>query len=275
MKITLVPRAGLCNRLNAILSGLAYKEKHPDVELKILWVRWVNCNCRFKDLFQQLPSHYPPVKELITQIKDLPGHKVNLYLPQRLRHLWYDGSFLSGDNADDFDNITKGMDSVYVCKDNRFCKEEIHKSISNYFRPTEELQARINKVTQDWDKKYVIGLHIRRTDNITSINLSPIQLFYNVIEREMLINKDTLFYVATDDDSVKIDLQNRYGEHIITIPLCLKRSSVKGMKDAVVDLFCLGSTRKIYGSAHSTYSRFAAELFDIQVELVMNPNSKR
>lgn len=33
MKITLVPYAGLCNRMNVIVSGLAYQHNHPDVQL--------------------------------------------------------------------------------------------------------------------------------------------------------------------------------------------------------------------------------------------------
>ena len=36
-------------------------------------------------------------------------------------------------------------------------------------------------------------------------------------------------------------------------------------KDAVVDLFCLGSTRKIYGSMSSSYSNFAGKLYGIEV----------
>ncbi len=100
VKITLVPYAGLCNRLNAIASGVAYKKKHPNVDLKILWHKWFHCNCRYSDLFKQLPSQYPPVQELTWQIKDLPGHKLNFNIPQKLRGLWYDFSFLDCDNAD-------------------------------------------------------------------------------------------------------------------------------------------------------------------------------
>ena len=40
------------------------------------------------------------------------------------------------------------------------------------------------------------------------------------------------------------------------------------MKDAVVDLYCLGSTNKIYGSANSTYSTFAATLYDKDIQIL-------
>ena len=265
MQITLVPYAGLCNRLNAILSGLAFKEKYPNTELTILWHKWFHCYCHFHDLFKQLPSPYPPVYELGMRIKDIPGYKYNLDIPQKLRRLWYDGSVLPEDNPDDFEEIVRGMNKVYVFHANRFCKEEITTSLATFFRPIDELQVRIDEVTQNWDKQYIIGLHIRRTDNKASIKGSPDNFFYNVIEKEIDYRDDVRFYVASDDECVKHDLYHRYGERIITIPLCLKRNNVKGMKDAVVDLFCLGKTRKIYGSKMSSYSTFAARLYNIEV----------
>lgn len=268
MKITLVPYAGLCNRLNAIASGLAYKEKHPDVDLKILWHKWFHCNCRFRDIFKQLPPQYPPVQELTWQIKDIPGHKLNFNIPQKLRALWYDFSFLDCDNADYFDEKIKGKENIYVYHANRFCKEEIHHSLAKIFIPTNELQTRIDEVTSNWRGKNVIGLHIRRTDNTASISLSPDEFFHNTIDQELAKDSDTLFYVASDDQTVKDKLCKKYGDHIISIPLYLKRNSKKGMKDAVVDLYCLGSTNKIYGSANSTYSTFAATLYDKDIQIL-------
>ncbi len=272
MKITLVPYAGLCNRLNAIVSGLAYKEKYPDTELTILWHKWFHCNCRFKDLFQQIPPPYTPVKELVMQFKDFPAHKLNLGIPQRIRGLWYDCSILPSSSSDHFEELTKGKNRVYVCHDNRFCEENtvlpFSHSLAQFFRPTNELQKRIDEVTNGWEKHYVIGLHIRRTDNTRAIEGSPMEYFYHIIEREIMQHKDAKFYVATDDEGVKRDLFSRYGEEkIITIPLHLNRNSKQGMKDAVVDLYCLGRTRKIYGSKCSTYSTFAAHLYDVEVFL--------
>lgn len=264
MHITLVPHAGLCNRLNAIASGLAYKEKNPETELVILWHKRRHCNCRFSDLFQQLSSDLTPVQELKTQLKDYPGTRINLNIPQMLRFIWYDYSFLPGSPADDFEELTKGKKRVYVHKENRFCRESISHSLGKIFKPTDELQKRIDEVTRDWNGK-VVGLHIRRTDNKAAIAQSPLSHFYEVIEKEIETDRETRFYVATDDYEVKSELRQRYGDKIISIPLCLKRSSIQGMKDAVVDLYCLGSTRRIYGSAQSTYSTFAAQLFDREI----------
>ena len=187
--------------------------------------------------------------------------RFNLNIPQKLRFLWYDYSILPDCSADAFDELTKGKKKVYVYKENRFCKEQLTHSLATIFRPVTELQDRIDEITKDW-KENVVGLHIRRTDNKAAIENSPMNHFYEVIENETSKDADTRFYVATDDDAVVADLRGHYGEKIITTPLCRKRNSVQGMKDAVVDLYCLGMTRVIYGSAHSTYSIFAARLFD-------------
>ena len=150
MEITLVPYAGLCNRLNAIASGLAYVQEHPDTVLKIKWHKWFHCNCRFKDLFKQLDPIYPPVSEIYVDLKDVPGHKLNFYIPQRLRKLFYDFNFIPSMSANDFERLTKGMQKVYVNKENNFCKYTINSSLAKIFVPTDEIQKRIDRITHEW-----------------------------------------------------------------------------------------------------------------------------
>jgi len=60
---------------------------------------------------------------------------------------------------------------------------------------------------------------------------------------------------------VKEMLVNRFGDKIITNHFDLSRTSVDGMKNAVVDLWCLAKTDRIIGSANSTYSTFAAQIY--------------
>lgn len=266
MKITLVPYAGLCNRLYAIAGGIAFKEQYPETDLKILWYKYWHCNCRYKDLFKQLPKKYTPVNELTYQINNIPGHRFNLNIPQLFRRFWYDCWIIPGDSRNDFEKITKGKSRLYVYHDNEFCDIKYTGKLSDLFIPVDDLKERIQEITNDW-KGNVVGLHIRRTDNKEAITQSPMNHFYEVIEKEILLDKTVRFYLATDDEAVKNDLKSRYGDKIITINLTLKRNSLQGMKDAVVDLYCLGATKKIYGSTHSTYSMFAAQLHKIDLIL--------
>lgn len=128
--------------------------------MSIIWHKWIHCGCRFKDLFKQLAPSYPPVNEIYFDPKDVPGHKLNFYLPDKYRKLLYDFCFLPSMPADRFDEFTRGHNNVYVNKDNRFCRYSIESSLAKIFVPTDELQQRIDSITQTWEGVNVVGLHI-------------------------------------------------------------------------------------------------------------------
>ena len=260
-KLTLVPNAGLCNRLYAITSAVVFKQTYPGVDVNIYWYKWFNCNCRFHDLFKPLPQEMPQVKELYFSIANVPGHRLNLYIPQRIRGLFYDASILSELDKDGFDRIMKESEKVYVNKDCPFWEGYISESLAKIFRPADDIQRRIDDITTGWNGN-VVGLHIRRTDNLRAIQQTPMEYFVSIIDKELQSDDRIRFYVATDDATVKEYLKGKFGEHILTEEFCLKRNSLQGMKDAVVDLYCLGSTSKIYGSSASTYSLCASQLFN-------------
>lgn len=153
---------------------------------------------------------------------------------------------------------------AYVYKENCFCLDRWRGNYGEIFRPKGDIQERIHKITAEWNG-HVVGLHVRQTDNRLAIQNSPIERYDQIIEDEIKRDSQIRFYLATDSEEVKHDLKNRYGSRIITIPLCLKRSSLQGMKDAVVDLYCLASTSKIYGSSASTYSLLAGKIYGTPV----------
>lgn len=271
MNITLVPYAGLCNRMNVIISALAYQQNHPDVQLIIKWHRWFHCNCKFKDLFKPI-ALITPVSELSElNWRDTPGHRLNLYLPDKLRKSFFDVVFMPHNSPDKFEEMVDAFrkntgkePNVYVYKENCFCRDLWTSNYADIFQPQEDIQRRIDEITKDWDG-HVIGLHVRRTDNMRAIQNSPIERYYQIIEKEVELDSKVRFYLATDSEEVKHDLTSRFGKRIIAIPLCLKRSSLQGMKDAVVDLYCLASTSRIYGSSASTYSLLAGKIYGTPV----------
>lgn len=272
MTITLVPYAGLCNRMNVIMSALAYQQNHPETEVFIKWHRWFHCNCRFKDLFKPIALITPPVSELSEfNWRDTPEHRLNLYLPDKLRKSFFDVVFMPHNSPDEFEEMVDAFrkntgkePNVYVYKENCFCRDLWTSNYADIFQPQEDIQRKIDEITKDW-KGHVVGLHVRRTDNVRAIQNSPIERYYQIIKKEVEIDSLVRFYLATDSEEVKHDLTSRFGNRIITIPLCLKRSSLQGMKDAVVDLYCLASTSKIYGSSASTYSMLAGKIYGIPV----------
>ena len=50
---------------------------------------------------------------------------------------------------------------------------------------------------------YDIGIHIRRRDNVRSIQKSPTRLFIQAIQQTLDINPQTRFYLASDDEKEK------------------------------------------------------------------------
>lgn len=262
MEITLVPIAGLCNRMNAITSGLQYLKNNPNCKMEILWWKSHDCRVWFSDLFEDIT---PNVKRMHSLIKDRPSTLRNLYIPGYFRKFFYDFAMTPIYNAQDFDKLTEGKKKIYVACHNNWNQYLIKESLADIFRPTQELRNRISDITKDWNKEDVIGLHIRRTDNAIAIEKSPISRFYTLMDSEIDNNCKVRFYLATDDEKIKQDMKKKYGERIITLNLSLRRNTTQGMKDAVVDLFCLGSTSKIIGSHHSTYSIIASQLYNIDL----------
>lgn len=59
-----------------------------------------------------------------------------------------------------------------------------------------------------------------------------------------------------------------YGKRILTNTPPLNRDSLEGMIGAVVDLWSLSRTKKIWGSYYSSYSEMAAILGNINLEII-------
>lgn len=133
-------------------------------------------------------------------------------------------------------------------------------SIANCLRPQKDLENIIAQFTKSY-MGGVIGVHVRRGDNVPAAKVSTLDEYYKAMDIELEKNPEHLFYVASDDYSVKEEMKRRYGKIILYTDLCLERDSVQG-KDAVVDLYCLGKTDKILGSHYSSYSLVASRLFN-------------
>lgn len=103
-----------------------------------------------------------------------------------------------------------------------------------------------------------VGFHIRRGDNIRSIQMSPTELFIDKMD-ELLGQGVKKFFLSTDSKSEEDKLKKRFEDHIITTGnKVLNRKSQQGIKDALLDLVCLSRSAEIYGSYWSSFSETAA-----------------
>ena len=265
MEITIIPVGGLCNRMNTILSAIALnKKKKSQYQIKIYWAKNNECHADFHELFQTINHDNITILPL-DRFYLRTGAKKNLFFPKLIQAFKLISIFNGNLIADlDFENLVKGKKKVYISSSNRFCPYEIQCSIADYFKPTNEIENKINEICKNYTNN-TIGVHIRRTDNKHAIKNSPIEKFVTLINNELRENPNTIFYLATDDLSTKKEMQELFPNKIITQEWELKRNTTNGMKDAVADLFCLGRTKKIIGSNSSTYSFMASHLYDIPI----------
>lgn len=89
----------------------------------------------------------------------------------------------------------------------------------------------------------MIGVHIRRTDNLASIRQSPIELFYQKLDEKIKENGKVAIYLATDSEEVKREMKERYGDRIFCSG---KRQTVDlwRNKEGITDMYTLARTQK-------------------------------
>lgn len=250
--------------------GLA-KELHTS--LKIVWERDAGLNCSYEDLFKHHDSIHISRVDLRTRVVQLfMGKPTLLKLVGKMlgigfvmfdrdmhRFVWkYDTSFI------DPNIIREHSGDIYLnlCNEFYFKRENLH-----YFLPNEKLQVEIDSIISKF-KQNTVGLHIRRTDHQHAINESPLELFIEKMTQEIEQDAAVNFYLATDDPEVKKRLIEKFGERVLFSNIELTRSNLNGMRGAVIDLYALAGTQKIYGSFFSSYSDIAARIGDIPLIVV-------
>lgn len=264
--IDLIVYAGLCNRLRAIASGLQLAKK-LNIPITIYWNRTKDCNCNFNDLFD---IAYIPIKGFkIIENKSIIhkiSEKKNLFFPRLLQTFVYDQIFYDfcwWPNNDIFP-LLKFKNKILFQNCQSICKYD---EMNPWLIPNQRLQKQINAITDLFSDK-TIGLHIRGTDHKVAKQNSTLDKFINYIDNEINKESNTKFFLASDEISIKNQLEQIYKDRIITNNIELTRSSKKGMEGAVIDLFCLSKTKFIYGSMNSTYSMTAAEMGKIKLIVV-------
>lgn len=114
----------------------------------------------------------------------------------------------------------------------------------------------------------MIGVHIRRTDNILSIDNSPEDLFRDKINRLLEEDPSTRFYLATDSEKVKENFKNAFGDSIRHSERKTSRDTLDGICDALTEMYILAGCDAIYGSYFSSFSEAAAIIGDTKLYVV-------
>ena len=264
-EITTVLYAGLANRMRVLASGIELAKKTGN-KISFFWKKNSECNVNFEDIFCDIDFDFVTIKTLsLKNFILFRNSKINLYLPSLLRYFFFNKRY---------ENITtlKNTELIYFFNKKKIYINTCHSfynhfPINEIFVPKEQIFIKINSITNNFNKN-TIGLHIRRTDNLISVNFNSISDYINIIDNEIKFNFNVKFYLATDDSFVKDQIIKLYKDRILYNRGVLNRNSSQGIIDAVIDLWCLSKTNKIIGSYYSSYSEIAAELGDINLEIL-------
>ena len=276
MKYLIVkPLGGLANRMRMLESAYCYAKKYS-AQLTVIWERNGILNARYADCF--LPVEGARIIEA-----DYNGDSVI----SKLKRQWYNAaewagttffttkklhdisleSILQNGQADEaaitfFDELAKKNKGIFI----ESCFEFYPNPASFRLSIQEEIQ---NKATASLRQHpSVVGIHIRRTDNIDSINHSPLEKFIEKINSRLTISPSDAFYLSTDSEEVVHQLRDMFQDKIITGVSVRTRDSKEGIISALVDLYCLSQCKLILGSYKSSFSERAALIGNIPLQIV-------
>lgn len=260
--IIIQPSGGLCNRMRVINSAyiLAQKKK---CKLYVLWKMCDELNCPFEELFE-LPKEFKVYN--FRSNYNLKKLWLQFTQKQRITNEEIENNKTDGVLNEDF--FSSLSNSVYISTWEHFYPAKDY----HLFIPRQALQKKIDDIAANFHP-HCVGVHIRRTDHTWAIENSKSDDFAQAIEQELKIQPDTKFYLATDDAKEEETLRNRFQDAIITNQnKTLERDSIAGMHDALIDLYCLSKTDKIFGSYYSSFTDIAADMNGIEKIVIGGKN---
>ncbi len=275
--ITLIPNGGIGNRIRVISSGLNYAKKRNS-KLNILWKLDEGLNCNFEDLFLSNPNIqitnqkyriwdkiikrvnlFINFKSLITFFK-----RKDLFFSEKKLYSMLNKGYKIDDLENYFNTLQNSKNVTIECCWQFYPKIE---NINVYLQPKKSIQDSITEFSKKFNPN-TIGVHIRRTDNVKSIQFSSIDLFIQKMDSYIELEPNIMFFLSTDETSLQIELEKKYQARLIYFSELKSRNSKNGLEQALVDMYLLSKTNKILGSYWSTFSLVASEIGNIDLEIV-------
>lgn len=274
-KTMIVPVGGLANRMRSVASAVALA-RETGQRIEVMWFTDWALRAPFGQLFT------PPDESLCTVtdasmtdllLFDRPRRK-NLFLPRIAQKLLFRSCLYEEQMSQlmrsgyDFRRwMSQGGGYMATCYNFYPYPKGL---VATLFRPNAETARLIAQRTAAF-RGYTIGVHVRRTDHTFATQASPIELFFEIIDRERIQHPDLTVYLATDSEEVKLQMRQRYGNMIISASNRASRDSVSGIREGITDMYALAHTQRIYGSYGSSFSEIAAEIGGIPFEAVRCP----
>lgn len=281
-RLTFVPTGGLGNRIRSMDAAIRLAV-NSCAALRIYWFRDWQCPCPFQELFSfaRLAEEKMPFP-LDFQCIEASGwryfcyerpRKENLYLPYGFQKLFFDCRMYENEvphrmrEAFDFAGWLRQGKEVYLGSYDAFMGE-CPGRILPWFMPSEPVEAEIVPLAARFSGR-MVGLHIRRTDNLRSIEVSPTSLFVRRIGQLLAEDPSTRFFLATDSMAERDLLLSTFGPERFVIPDYVPgRKTVADIRRALAEMYLLSRCDFVIGSFWSSFSKVAASLGGKTFELL-------
>ncbi len=226
--------AGLANRIRALVSGICLAEDF-NMPLIVHWFpRSSECVCKFQTVLD--PESLPKTVKVVPE------------------DTWGATTVQSPDDWIVAEAAWDKTKDLVLKSYGVFYKSENFLMHLRALKPSPLVRDMLQRRTVNVPWESAVGIHIRRTDNEKSIQYSPLEAFLTRM-RKM---PDAYFVVATDDLSVKQEIEKEFVGRCLFPALILSRRSEQGMVDSAVDFFALAKCTQIIGSYYSSFSDFAS-----------------
>ena len=292
---------GLGNRLVAIASARGLAREYSKSRVNLIWIadRKI-ADCRFGDLFELTTDDTRVVVDRAIGVSfmlfyigkyrgRLRKYKRWLFVFTMARLVRWIGYLLTRAHFDKIFNILDmaSAESEYSwhtaarfrrlkpSPGNRtlvYSHELFHgKPRFDFCKPRSHIQKRVDEIANRFGE-YTVGVHIRLEDFVGEEieQNSPVELFIQRMTAELERNDKVKFFLATDSNYAKDRVKEHFKDRVITQEGSLIRTERSGMENAVVDMYTLARTDKILAPYLSTFSRSAAMIGNVEIEVVLN-----
>lgn len=271
--ITVKPIGGIGNRLRVISSALALAEQ-TNHSLRVVWDSNPELNCAYKDLFSPNPcfeiveTSEPLFLRRFNKLMAMFSTLVRLPYPPVYNRTVYQWE-IDKRKRQGFNFYSLGRNkSLMIAANGSFIVEN---NFNRFFLPLPIIQNEVDRIVAQFNE-HTVGIHIRRSDNKLSIQVSPLEAFTSRMREILDKEPQAKFFVSTDCLETGMELQEKFGDAIQFRGKECKRDEVEGIQEALVDIICLSKTRYIIGSYWSSFSQIAATLGGVDLVIAKNEN---
>jgi hypothetical protein len=248
--IDLTPSAGFGNRLRALISGICAAE---------------DCNRILHVLWRQEVGVYRGELTIIFSEQSFPSFvRIESIAPGSEE----DPNQTLCNSPDDWSAVLQTINSsilpVSIKSYGQFYQSDPLRWMHHLqsLQPNPIFKAFIDNL---FSNRSVVGVHIRRTDNIISIQNSPTSAFVAAMRA---YPRTTFFFVASDDDSERKTMQAIFPGRILIAASIIDRLTVNGGVNSFLDFLGLSMCSEILGSASSSFSEMAAAYGGISLKVI-------